>query len=193
MGAALATAALEAGHKVVLVSGPVQITYPADTELHRVISTEEMLQKCRDLFPQCDGMIGVAAPCDYRPEKIAQQKIMKTGEPLQIELLETEDIVAHLGKQKGSRWVVGFALESEDPRLRALVKLEKKSCDLMVVNGVDAMHAETNSVEILEPSGQSIGTFEGLKEAVAKDIFSLIEQRLICETTESSSQTLYSS
>ena len=117
----------------------------------------------RTLFPDCDGMIGVAAPCDYRPEKIAPHKIAKTGEPLQIKLMETDDIVAQLGKCKGNRWVVGFALETEDPRLRALVKLEKKSCDLMVLNGVDAMHAKTNSVEILEPSGKSIGAFEGEK------------------------------
>ena len=51
MGSGLAAAALEAGHQVVLVSGPVQITYPPDIELHSVISTEEMLRKCADLFP----------------------------------------------------------------------------------------------------------------------------------------------
>ena len=179
MGAALAAAAVASGHQVVLVSGPVQITYPESAELHSVISTEEMLQRCTELFPDCDGMIGVAAPCDYRPEKIAPHKIAKTGDTLQMQLLETEDIVARLGKSKGNRWVVGFALETEDPRLRALVKLEKKSCDLMVLNGVDAMHSPTNSVEILEPSGKSIGAFEGLKEAVAAQIFGLIEQRLI--------------
>jgi len=185
MGSALAAAVLEAGHQVVLVSGPVQITYPENLELHWVTSTEEMLQKCNELFSRCDGMIGVAAPCDYRPEKIAPQKIAKTGDPLQMKLMETEDIVAQMGKQKGNRWVVGFALETEDPRLRALVKLEKKSCDLMVLNGVEAMHAETNSVEILEPSGGLIGTFQGKKEAVAANIFRVIQERLIGETKES--------
>jgi phosphopantothenoylcysteine decarboxylase/phosphopantothenate--cysteine ligase len=192
MGSALAAAVLEAGHQVVLVSGPVQITYPENLELHWVTSTEEMLQKCNELFSRCDGMIGVAAPCDYRPEKIAPQKIAKTGDPLQMKLMETEDIVAQMGKQKGNRWVVGFALETEDPRLRALVKLEKKSCDLMVLNGVEAMHAETNSVEILEPSGGLIGTFQGKKEAVAADIFRVIQGRLIGETKESVSTALHS-
>ena len=192
MGSGLAAAALEAGHQVVLVSGPVQITYPPDTELHSVISTEEMLQTCADLFPDCDGMIGVAAPCDYRPEKIAPYKIAKTGEPLQIKLMETDDIVAQLGKCKGNRWVVGFALETEDPRLRALVKLEKKSCDLMVLNGVDAMHAKTNSVEILEPSGKSIGAFEGEKKTVARQIFGVIEQRLIGNSRDSTATPQYS-
>ena len=131
MGAALAAAAVARGHQVVLVSGPVEIAYPESVELHQVISTEEMLQKCTGLFPHCDGMIGVAAPCDYRPEKIAPHKIAKTGAPLQMQLIETEDIVARLGKSKENRWVVGFALETEDPRLRALVKLEKKSSFLL--------------------------------------------------------------
>ena len=179
MGASLAAAAVARGHQVVIVTGPVQITYPESAEIHSVISTEEMLQKCVELFPQCDGMIGVAAPCDYRPEKIAPHKIVKTGEPLQMHLIETEDIVARLGKHKENRWVVGFALETEDPRLRALVKLEKKSCDLMILNGVNAMHAPTNAVEVLEPSGKSLGSFQGLKESVARQIFGLIEQRLI--------------
>ena len=106
--------------------------------------------------------------------------------------METDDIVAQLGKCKGDRWVVGFALETEDPRLRALVKLEKKSCDLMVLNGVDAMHAKTNSVEILEPSGKSIGTFAGKKETVAKQIFGVIEQRLIGNPRDSAATPQYS-
>ncbi|MEC7500736.1 MAG: phosphopantothenoylcysteine decarboxylase [Planctomycetota bacterium] len=183
MGAALAATAVANGHDVVLVSGPVEITYPESVELHQVISTEEMLEKCIALFSHCDGMIGVAAPCDYRPEKIAPHKIAKTGDPLQMQLIETEDIVARLGKSKANRWVVGFALETEDPRLRALVKLEKKSCDLMVLNGVDAMHSPTNAVEVLEPSGESIGTFQGMKEVVAAQIFQLIEERLITSTS----------
>ena len=183
MGAALAATAVANGHDVVLVSGPVEITYPESVELHQVISTEEMLEKCIALFSHCDGMIGVAAPCDYRPEKIAPHKIAKTGDPLQMQLIETEDIVARLGKSKAKRWVVGFALETEDPRLRALVKLEKKSCDLMVLNGVDAMHSPSNAVEVLEPSGESIGTFQGMKEVVAAQIFQLIEERLITSTS----------
>jgi len=191
MGSALATAALEAGHQVVLVSGPVQITYPEDIELHSVISTEEMLQKCNQLFSACDGLIGVAAPCDYRPEKIASQKIAKTGDPLQMKLLETEDIVADLGKKKEHRWVVGFALETEDPRLRALVKLEKKSCDLMVLNGIEAMHAEDNHVEIIEPSGTSIAAFGGQKQAVACDIFRIIEEQLIYRAAPSPPHALH--
>lgn len=192
MGAALAAATLEAGHEVVLVSGPVEIAYPQDVELHSVTSTEEMLMQCDALFDACEGMIGVAAPCDYRPEKIAPQKIAKTGDPLQVKFLETQDIVAHLGKKKGKRWVVGFALETEDPRLRALVKLEQKNCDLMVLNGVEAMDAEDNTVEILEPSGKSIAAFRGKKSMVAHRIFGVIQERLLSERQAISSTAIHS-
>ena len=95
-----------------------------------------MLAAARAAFPTCDGLIGAAAPCDYRPVRVEPHKITKTGQPLQLNLVETEDIVATLGASKRPhQWLVGFALEIEDPRLKALAKLEKKHCDLIVLNG----------------------------------------------------------
>ncbi len=181
MGSALAAAAVAAGHDVIVVSGPVAINYPPEADVHDVTSTEEMLDRCEELFSECDGLIGVAAPCDYRPKKIEPNKIAKTGEPLHLKLIETEDIVATLAKSKHQRWVVGFALETEDHRFRALVKLEKKSCDLMVLNHVEAMHSQNNAVEIIAPNGEVIATFEGRKEVVAQHIFEVIEENLIRE------------
>ena len=145
----------------------------------RVVSTEEMLAECRKVFPDCDGLVGVAAPSDYRPVHVARNKISKTGQPLDIRLIETDDIVATLGAAKTRQWLVGFALETEDRRLRALGKLEKKHCDLMVLNGPEAMHALDNHVEILDRGGQVLRTFSGPKEEVARGIFAVIEQRLI--------------
>ncbi|HEV7226619.1 MAG TPA: phosphopantothenoylcysteine decarboxylase, partial [Pirellulales bacterium] len=142
MGKALAEAVLAAGHNVVIVSGPVEVAYPAAAQVVRVVSTEEMLAACREIFPGCDGLIGVAAPCDYRPVRVAEGKIQKTGQPLELHLIETPDVVATLGAEKrAGQWLVGFALETDDQRLRALAKLEKKSCDLMVLNGPQAMNA----------------------------------------------------
>jgi len=179
MGSALAAAAVERGHEVVLVSGPVDIEYPAEAEVIDVISTEEMLAASRDVFASCDGLIGVAAPCDYRPVHVQPDKIKKTGEPLRLELIETDDVVATLGQRKGDRWMVGFALETDDQRLRALAKLEEKSCDLMVINGPQAMHSLQNQVELLGPDGQVLDRFEGSKEEVGRRIFRVIQQRLI--------------
>lgn len=183
MGRSLAEAALAAGHEVVIVSGPVDIKYPAAAQVHPVISTEEMLETCQEIFPGVDGLIGVAAPCDYRPVKVAPGKIAKTGEPLVLHLIETPDVVATLGATKQQQWLVGFALETEDQRLRALAKLERKSCDLIVLNGPEAMHAADNTVEILDRSGQVVASFTGGKPRVATGIFGVIQSRLIERST----------
>jgi phosphopantothenoylcysteine decarboxylase/phosphopantothenate--cysteine ligase len=179
MGAALATASLELGHSVTIVTGPVEVSYPADAQIIPVISTEEMLAASREAFAKCDGLIGAAAPCDYRPERVEEQKIAKTGEPLLLQLIETDDVVATLAAEKVRRWVVGFALETDDHRLRALAKLERKRCDLMVSNGVQAMNAPDNRVEILDPAGNVLREASGSKEAVAREILAVIQRRLI--------------
>ena len=154
MGKALAEAACELGHDVVVVSGPVERQLSRQLELIEVISTEEMLDACRKAFVNCDGLIGAAAPCDYRPIAVAEHKISKTGAPLELRLVETSDIVSTLAHHKQpQQWVVGFALETDDHRYRALAKLEKKSCDLMVLNGPEAMNSPYNQVEILDRSG----------------------------------------
>jgi phosphopantothenoylcysteine decarboxylase/phosphopantothenate--cysteine ligase len=179
MGRALAEAALERGHEVVIVTGPVDIQYPPAAEVIPVVSTEEMLAAARRVFPGCNGLIGVAAPSDYRPIRVSPSKIAKTGEPLVLHLVETDDVVATLGAEKTSQWLVGFALETEDQRLRALAKLEKKHCDLMVSNGPEAMHSLENNVEIIDPAGTVLKTLSGPKEDVARGIFAVIEERLI--------------
>lgn len=180
MGRALAAAMLEAGHSVVIVSGPVDVEYPTQAEVFRVVSTEEMLADCRRIFPSCDGLIGVAAPCDYRPVRIAEGKIQKNGQPLELRLIETPDVVATLGAEKQpGQWLVGFALETDDQRLRALAKLEKKSCDLMVLNGPQAMHSLDTEVEIIDKHGQAVAAFRGSKDEVSREIVREIQQRLI--------------
>ncbi|HUQ69414.1 MAG TPA: phosphopantothenoylcysteine decarboxylase, partial [Planctomycetaceae bacterium] len=117
MGRELAAAALELGHEVVVVSGPVSVEYPAGALVRPVISTEDLLAACQELFPKCDGVIGAAAPCDYRPVRVEEHKIAKTGEPLVLNLIETPDVMATLGASKKSgQWLVGFALETDDQR-----------------------------------------------------------------------------
>ncbi|MAT71237.1 MAG: flavoprotein [Planctomycetaceae bacterium] len=182
MGAALAAAALELGHDVTIVSGPVEVDYPAAARVVPVISTEEMLAAAKREFAACDGLIGAAAPCDYRPQRVADHKIAKTGAPLVLELQETDDIVATLGAEKGDRWVVGFALESEDHRFRAITKMQRKHCDLMVSNGVEAMNAAENSVEVLAGDGDVIAAVTGPKTDVARAILAAVQQRLIERT-----------
>lgn len=181
MGKALGEAALALGHDVVIVSGPVEVEYPIAARLVPVISTEDMLAAASREFEHCDGLIGAAAPCDYRPVRVEDHKIAKTGHPVDLHLIETDDVVATLGARKGPRWVVGFALETEDHRLRALAKLERKHCDLVVSNGAEAISSLDNSVEIIAPNGEVLAALTGTKESVAHGILQLIDQRLVAK------------
>lgn len=182
MGRALAEAALQLGHEAVVVSGPVELQYPAAAYVLNVVSTEDMLEAAAREFERCDGLIGAAAPCDYRPVRVLSHKIAKTGQPLDLHLIETDDVVATLGANKGHRWVVGFALETEDHRLRALAKLERKCCDLIVSNGPTAISALDNEVEVITRSGEVMASLQGPKEVVATKILAIIDERLIRRT-----------
>jgi phosphopantothenoylcysteine decarboxylase/phosphopantothenate--cysteine ligase len=180
MGRALAAATLELGHEVVVVTGPVGVEYPAGATVQPIVTTDELLQACQELFPSCDGVIGAAAPCDYQPVHVEERKIAKTGQGLQLNLIETPDVMATLGAAKRpEQWLVGFALETDDQRFRALTKLQKKSCDMMVLNGPTAMDSVDNQVEMLDKSGAVVAAFAGSKEAVARGILEEIERRLI--------------
>jgi phosphopantothenoylcysteine decarboxylase/phosphopantothenate--cysteine ligase len=180
MGCALALAALELRHEVIVVSGPVTIAYPQEAKIVPVVSTEDLLEACARLFPDCDGLIAAAAPCDYRPQKVETHKIAKTGQPLELRLIETPDVVATVAANKRpEQWLVGFALETRDQRFRALVKAEKKKCDLMVINGPAAMDSRENSVEILDRQGTVVKALAGTKEDVARGILQVVQRRLI--------------
>lgn len=179
MGSALAAAAVALGHEVVIVSGPVDVDYPCGAEVVYAVSTEDMLRLCQERFPRCDGLIAAAAPCDYRPVQVARHKLRKSGEPLRMELIETPDVVATLAQFKGHRWMVAFALETEDKRMRALQKLERKKCDLIVLNGPSSIHGPNTDTEIMDPAGQVLAAFSGSKEEVARKILDLLERRLI--------------
>ncbi len=180
MGAALTDAALRLGHQVVVITGPVTVDYCADAEIIQVETTDEMLHHAKEQFDRCDGMIGAAAPCDYMPRCIETNKIAKTGQALVMELIETPDVVATLGQSKRSnQWVVGFALETEDRRFRATVKLQKKHCDLIVSNGPQAIDSLDNEVELLDPNGNVIVEVTGDKTHVAGELLHHIHKRLI--------------
>ncbi len=179
MGRALACAALAAGHEVVVVSGPVEVDYPPAARVLHVVSTEEMLEACRRVFPGCNGLIAAAAPCDYRPQRPWPHKRVKTGTGWNLTLVETPDILGDLGASKGGRWVVGFALETENAHAHALEKLRRKQCDLIIVNGPEALRAPQTQVEILDPQGRVLASPSGNKEDVAKAILEVIHRHLI--------------
>ncbi|MFQ5731201.1 MAG: phosphopantothenoylcysteine decarboxylase [Planctomycetaceae bacterium] len=178
MGYALAEAALAAGHDVVLVSGPVELTPPESCEFHAAETTAEMKDACVSAFANCDGVIAAAAVCDYKPRNRVAGKIAKTGEPVTIEMIETDDVLAELGAAKDGRWVVGFALEAENVRENALQKLRAKNCDLVVLNNPTAIAATQNRVELIDPAGTVVRELAGEKADVAVELIAWIDANL---------------
>ena len=180
MGCCLAEAFIDLGHEVVVVSGPVAIDYPPQATVVPVVSTEDMLAAAAEEFANCQGMVGVAAPCDYRPVVVAESKIKKSGGRIQIELVETPDVVAFLGsKKRDDQWTVGFALETDDAHFRAITKLHRKNCDLVVLNGVTAIDSVETSIEVFDPTGEIVLTAAGAKLEIAKLIAHKIQTELI--------------
>jgi len=179
MGYALAAAALRAGHAVELVTGPVDLDPPAGCRVHRIETTDQLRESCVRLFPECDGVIATAAVCDYRPKQRISGKITKTGQPIVLELTETSDVLAELGVQRGHRWVMGFALESQDPRTNAMRKLRMKNCSCIVLNDTSAIGSLSNSVEVLSPDAETIAEIRGTKDEVAQRLMELIETSIV--------------
>lgn len=178
MGYSIAEAALAAGHEVILVTGPVDLPVPEGALVTRVETTDELRMSCLELFPGCDGVIATAAVCDYRPRQRVQGKMTKTGAPIVLELVETSDVLAELGAEKQGRWVVGFALESQDPRNNAMRKLRMKHCDCIVLNDTSAISSLENRVEILSPEAETLAEFQGLKTTIARQLIQFIEDHI---------------
>lgn len=175
MGYALAEAARDSRHDVLLVSGPVHLNPPKGCDCVRVNTTAEMRDACVARFASCDGVIAAAAVCDYKPRNRVAGKISKTGGPITLEMIETDDVLAELGRLKERRWVLGFALEAANARENALQKLRAKNCDWIVLNGPAAIGSENNTVEVLDGSGRIATNFSGTKPEVARHLISWIE------------------
>ncbi|REJ73343.1 MAG: phosphopantothenoylcysteine decarboxylase [Planctomycetota bacterium] len=174
MGYALAQAARDSGWDVTLVTGPVEINPPVGCTVLPVVTTAEMLAAATDAFPNCDGVIAAAAVCDYRPRQRTAGKISKTGGGITLEMIETDDVLAALGAKKEHRWVLGFALEAQNPHENALQKLRRKNCDWIVLNAPSAVGSDDNSVELIDPTGEIQAQWTGSKSAIARDLIAWI-------------------
>jgi len=177
MGSALADAVLQRGHTPVIVSGRAVISYPAEAEVHWVETTEQMLQRCLELFPLCTGVIGAAAPCDFRPALFSEQKISKPkdGSGITLQFLETPDILAALGKiKRPDQWIIAFALETENGKTKALEKLKRKHCDFIVLNSPDSIDKDEASFQVFDIIGEQRKSFTGSKRIFAKELLRLV-------------------
>lgn len=177
MGFALAEELAAQGADVTLVAGPVTLTarHPKIKRID-VVSAQEMYEACISEFSSADAAILSAAVADFRPAKKAASKIKKEqGGISSIELEETTDILASLGKIKKEKQVlVGFALETENEIANAKSKLERKNLDFIVLNSLREKGAgfggDTNRVSILTREGKTLNFELKSKQAVAGDI-----------------------
>ena len=155
MGFAIAGAAAARGAQVTLVSGPTNLPVPEGCALTPVETAEEMYQACMTAAPNADIIIAAAAVADYRPADYSRIKIKKTAGDMSIELERTRDIVAELGRTKGTRVIVGFAAETNDLLANAQAKLASKNLDIIVANTVGGekspFGSDDNTVTLLRP------------------------------------------
>lgn len=182
MGFELAKCAARLGAEVVLVSGPTRYTVHHDSILViPVVSAEEMYESTHEYYVDADIVICAAAVADYRPKSAATQKIKKSTNELQIDLVKTKDILFSLGQIKKDQYLVGFALETENEVENAKGKLKRKNLDAIILNSLNDEGAgfggTTNKISFLD-TNSTIQTFElKTKAAVAEDIFNEIIKR----------------
>ena len=136
MGYALAQAAVEAGAKVTLVSGPTKQTQPEHVDIKHVVSALDMHSAVMNSIDDQDIFIAVAAVADYRPIDEVDQKIKKTSDELMIKLIKNPDILADVAKRDSAPFCVGFAAETNDVVEYARAKLEAKKLDMIAANHV---------------------------------------------------------
>ncbi len=183
MGYAIAEECAARGAEVVLVSGPTSLNvHNANIKLVRVNSAHEMYEACNSEFPQCNAAVLSAAVADFTPQNVSDTKIKRKDNNLEITLKPTDDIAASLGKQKGDRVLVGFALEKENELENAIGKLERKNFDFIVLNSMNDKGAgfnhDTNKITIINRN-KEVKNFElKPKVLVAKDIVNEIENLL---------------
>ena len=174
MGAAIAKAAIDSGYAVTVVTGPVNIRYPENCNVIQVETTQEMLEAAQAIFPRCELLVGAAAPSDYMPRAVSDDKLKKTGAPITLQLVETPDIIATLANAKRpEQIVIGFALETSDHRFQALRKLEEKCCDYIVLNEPTAMTSDENTVRIFGQNAEELLSMSGQKSEISNAILEL--------------------
>jgi phosphopantothenoylcysteine decarboxylase/phosphopantothenate--cysteine ligase len=136
MGYSLAAEAAARGAKVLLVSGPVHLGVPAGVDRSLVETASEMESRVHELAPQADLIIMTAAVADFRPRRIAAEKVKKHLGAPEIDFEPNPDILAGLATVAPRALRVGFAAETGDLEAEALRKLESKKVDFIVANDV---------------------------------------------------------
>jgi phosphopantothenoylcysteine decarboxylase/phosphopantothenate--cysteine ligase len=180
MGFALAKAFVAAGATVELVAGPVSLATPAGVVRFDVETAREMEQKVLDRVAECDIFVGCAAVADYRPEVVADHKIKKNNEQMEIHLVRNNDILATVAAMHKAPFTVGFAAETQAPETYAEKKRIAKKVDMIAANLVGASEGgferDENALTLLWDGGQKRLPLAD-KRMLAEQLVTLITER----------------
>jgi len=181
MGYAIAAAAMEAGAEVTIISGPVALAVPDRCTIIPIISATEMHSSAMAACSDADIFIAAAAVADYRPVSVAEQKIKKTADSIELKLEKNVDIVSAVADNFNDLYVVGFAAETQDIETYARDKLARKKLDAIVANDVSRTDVGFNADDneawwITADSSQAFS--KRSKAQLARDIIEAISERL---------------
>lgn len=180
MGYALAIAAHRRGAEVTLISGPTNLPLPSAEKIIKVRTAKEMHKAVMDNYKKVSIIIKAAAVADYCPKESATEKMKKDKKTLFLELKDNPDIIAEVGKNKGGRILVGFAMETQNLLTNALEKLKKKNMDLIVANNLReegaGFRADTNIITIIDRTGKSESLEKMTKIEAAEEILNRVQK-----------------
>ncbi|MGB1263097.1 MAG: bifunctional phosphopantothenoylcysteine decarboxylase/phosphopantothenate--cysteine ligase CoaBC [Cognaticolwellia sp.] len=181
MGFAIASAAQQLGAKVTIISGPVNLTTPQDCKKIAVTSALDMHQHALALAEKADIFVACAAVADYRIDNIANEKIKKSRDSMQLNLVKNPDIVADVAAMANKPFTVGFAAETQDVERYARDKLSRKKLDMIAANNVAAagqgFNSDDNALTVFTPSDEKVLPLMS-KSELAKKLVQHIEQTL---------------
>ncbi len=183
MGYAIAEAARQRGARVFLVTGPTHLLPPSGVEVFAVETAEQMYETVLSLLPDADVVFKSAAVADYAPVQVADQKMKKVSDQIQVQLRRTPDILSAICKRRRSeQCIVGFAAETEQVGRYAMDKLERKGADFIVANDVSqediGFDADANRVEVYGKGGLFYSWPKMSKREVAEKLLDLILDHL---------------
>jgi phosphopantothenoylcysteine decarboxylase/phosphopantothenate--cysteine ligase len=182
MGYAIAEAVLDAGHEVILISGPVNLAPPRNTKFISVSTSDEMFDAVHQHADGSDVCVLCAAVADYKPAEVSPVKIKKCAAQVSLELVPTRDILQSLGRRQNRKFLlVGFAAETDHLETNATKKLREKNCDIIVANDARiAMESDENELLILFRDGETKEISRAPKTFIARElvkIFSNSQQK----------------
>jgi phosphopantothenoylcysteine synthetase/decarboxylase len=177
MGYAIAEAALDARHEVILISGPVNLPPPRNSKFISVSTSDEMYDAAHQHADSSDICVLCAAVADYKPAEVSPVKIKKSADRVSLALLPTRDILQSLGRRDDRKFLlVGFAAETDHLEANATKKLHEKNCDVIVANDARiGMETDENELLILFRDGETRNISRAPKTFLARELVKIFQ------------------